>query len=99
MDRILTVEEIKEIVGSIAAKYNVERIYLFGSRARGDFRKDSDIDLRLDKGELKGLFQLSGLQSDLEEGLKMKVDLIITESLDKEFLERIKGEEIVIYEQ
>ena len=45
-----TIAEIKEIVAALAAQYGAERIYLFGSYARGDADKDSDIDLRIDKG-------------------------------------------------
>ena len=53
-----TVAEIKEIVAALAAQYGADRIYLFGSYARGDADKDSDIDLRIDKGAIRGL-QLS----------------------------------------
>ena len=45
-----TVDEIKEIVAALATQYRAERIYLFGSYARGDADTDSDIDLRIDKG-------------------------------------------------
>lgn len=97
--RPTNIEEIKEAVRRIARKYKVERVFLFGSYARGDVREDSDIDLRIDKGELKGLFQLAGLQSELEAELNMNIDLLTTGSLDEEFLDRIKEEEIIIYEQ
>ena len=40
-----TVAEIKEIVSAMAAQYGVDRIYLFGSYARGDTDKNSDIAL------------------------------------------------------
>ncbi len=36
-----------EITERLSAKYNPEKIYLFGSRARGDFNEDSDYDLLL----------------------------------------------------
>ena len=35
----------KEIISNIAQKYNVASVGLFGSRARGDFREDSDYDI------------------------------------------------------
>jgi predicted nucleotidyltransferase len=37
-------EEICDIVGSVAAEYGVEKVYLFGSRARGDGHEGSDYD-------------------------------------------------------
>ena len=39
-----TFEELCQIVGAIAAEYGILKVYLFGSRARGDNRPDSDYD-------------------------------------------------------
>jgi predicted nucleotidyltransferase/HEPN domain-containing protein len=36
---------LRDIVRRLAEAYDPERIYLFGSRARGDFRPESDYDL------------------------------------------------------
>ena len=90
-----TVDEIKEIVAALAAQYGADRIYLFGSYARGD--KDSDIDLRIDKGAIRGL-QLGGLAADLEDALGIPVDLIPTGSLDSKFLNSISDDEVLLYE-
>ncbi|MEM0480874.1 MAG: nucleotidyltransferase domain-containing protein, partial [Candidatus Aenigmatarchaeota archaeon] len=40
-------QKIKEIILNIAKEMNIEidKIILFGSRARGDYREDSDYDL------------------------------------------------------
>ncbi len=38
-------KEAKEIAEIVAKKYKPEKIILFGSVARGEIRKDSDIDL------------------------------------------------------
>ena len=97
--QIYAIEEIKDVVCEIAKKYGVERVSLFGSYARGEARQDSDIDLRIDKGRIRGLFQLSGFHLDLEEKLKTHVDVLTTESLNDKFLKRISGEEILLYEQ
>ena len=40
-----TVDEIKKIVAALAAQYGADRIYLFGSYARGNADKNSDIAL------------------------------------------------------
>ena len=73
------------------------RIYLFGSYARGEATPDSDIDLRVDKGNMKGLFALGALCADLEDGLGKKLDLLTTGSLEQRFLQRIAKEEVLIY--
>ena len=92
-----TIEEIKTIVAPIARKYGVERVYLFGSYARGDVNENSDIDLRIDKGSLKGLFALCGLYTEIEEALQMKVDILTTGSLEEDFLRKIQKEEVLLY--
>lgn len=93
-----TIEEIKTIVEPIARKYGVERVYLFGSYARGDVNENSDVDLRIDKGSLKGLFALCGLYTEIEEALQMKVDILTTRSLEDDFLRKIQKEEVLLYE-
>ena len=92
-----TVDEIKKIVAALAAQYGADRIYLFGSYARGDADKDSDIDLRIDKGAIRGL-QMGGLVADLEDALGLPVDLVPTGSLDSKFLNSISDDEVLLYE-
>ena len=92
------ISEIKESVNKRAKEFGAERIYLFGSYARGDANECSDIDLRIDKGKIKGGFALAGLLLALEADLGTTVDLVTTGSLSRDFLESIKGEEQLIYE-
>ena len=91
-----TVDEIKEIVAALAAQYGADRIYLFGSYARGDANQDSDIDLRIDKGAIRGL-QIGRLAADLEDALGIPVDLVPTGSLDSNFLNSIADDEVLLY--
>ncbi len=92
-----TMQEIRDAAQELGAAYGAERIYLFGSYARGNASAESDIDLRLDKGNMRGLVQLAGLQLALEERLGKRVDLLPSDSLDERFLNRIRGEEIMLY--
>ena len=93
-----TLSEIQSIVTQLAKQYGAERIYLFGSYARGDMTNSSDIDLRIDKGNIRG-FQLGGLLLDLEASLGVPVNLVPTSSLDKRFLDTIRDDEILLYEE
>mgnify|MGYP005909375175 CR=1 FL=1 len=94
-----TLAEIREIVSKLAAQYGAKRVYLFGSYARGEATKNSDVDLRVDKGNLRGMFALGALYSDLEDSLGKDLDLLTTGSLDQRFLDQIAGEEIVLYDR
>lgn len=92
-----TISEIKSVVSELAQKYGAQRIFLFGSYARGDMKPTSDIDLRIDKGAIRGL-ELAGLLVDLEDALGVSVDLIPTGSLDDGFLASIQNDEVLLYE-
>lgn len=92
-----TIEEIRKTVTTVSKEYGVENVYLFGSYARGDNNEDSDIDLRIDKGAIRGLFMLSGFRNKLIDCLGKDVDVLTTQSLDKNFLEHISREEILLY--
>ena len=63
--KIYAIDELRALISPIAAQYGVGRIFLFGSYARGQATENSDVDLRIDKGNVKGLFTLGALYSDL----------------------------------
>ena len=92
-----TIEEIRQTAESLGQRYGVERIFLFGSYARGDNNEASDIDFRIDKGNIRGLFQLCGFKNQLEDMLGREVDVLTTQSLDEKFLSNIAKEEILLY--
>lgn len=96
-EKIYQIDDIKNIVAPIAQRYGAERIYLFGSYARGSASPDSDIDLRIDKGAIKGMIALSALRIDLLDKFQKNIDLLTTESLDDDFLNMIMNEEVLIY--
>lgn len=92
-----TISELRDIIAPLAREYGAERVYLFGSYARGDMTDGSDIDLRIDKGQIRGL-ALAGLLVDLEDALGLSVDLLTTASLDERFLDSIQNDEVLLYE-
>ena len=93
-----TIAEIRRVVSELAERYGAERVYLFGSYARGDAREDSDVDLHIDTGRIRGL-QFCGLLCDLEDAFGCHVDLVDTEGMDEEFRREITPEEVLLYEQ
>jgi predicted nucleotidyltransferase len=99
MDKhIYSIEEIRKIVSPIAQSYGIARLALFGSYARGEATADSDIDLLiLEKGKLRGMFQLAGFLYDLEENLHTTVDVLVDDAVSEEFMHAIRSEEIIVY--
>ena len=98
MDQVYNIEKIRKVASEIAKRHGVERMYLFGSYARGDAMPGSNLNFRIDKGTIRGLFALGGLYADLEDAFGLKIDLVTTDSLDEEFLRQIASEELLIYE-
>ena len=98
MTETRSISDIKRIVGNLAQQYGAERVYLFGSYARGEATEASDIDLRIDKGSVRGL-QFAGLLGDLEDALGRKVDLISTNGMDEQFRQMIAPDEVLLYER
>ncbi len=94
---IYTLDEIKEKTIPIAIKYGVSSMSLFGSYARGEATDESDVDLLINKGEIKGLIDLVDFIHDLEQSLKCNVDVVTTSSHNKKFLEKICKDEVLIY--
>ena len=92
-----TLEEIRQRTVPIAQRYGIRNLRLFGSYARGEARDDSDVDLRIDKGNLTGLFSYYAMVDELERALGRHVDLVLDDSRDKAFLEHIAGEELPLY--
>lgn len=102
-DKIYSIEEIKHIVVPIAIKYDVDRVFLFGSYARGEANSASDLDFVVDKGRLSGL-KFAGMLGDLQENFDKGVDLLTSSSLIKDdgytnFKQKIEKDMVVIYEQ
>lgn len=97
-NKIYTTDEIRKIVFPIALQHGIERVFLFGSYARGDATATSDLDFRIDNGNATDYFALGQMYCDLEDVFQKKLDLLTTGSLDQKFLDKIAKEEILIYE-
>lgn len=96
-DKVYTLDEIKAIANPIAARYGIDALYLFGSYARGEATAHSDLDFRVDRGNLIDLLELGGLFSELEDGFQKKLDVLTTQMLSPSFLNSIRAEEVLIY--
>jgi predicted nucleotidyltransferase len=94
-----TVSEIREKAVPIAKEYGIKQMSLFGSYARGDANDESDVDIYIEKGRLSSLIRYFMFVADLEKALQCHVDVVTTGIEDREFLDRIKGEGVLLYEE
>jgi len=87
--------KIKEIAG----EYRIEKVVLFGSRARGDHSETSDYDIAIFEKDLS-LIDQTLLRADIEEIHTLKkIDVVfINKDLDDKFMDNIMNEGVVIYE-
>lgn len=92
-----SVEELRRRIAPIARQHGVQSVFLFGSYARGTAGAESDIDLKIEKGALKSLFQISGFRLAVEDALNCPVDLVTSESSDRTFLDMIAKDEVLLY--
>lgn len=92
-----TVAELKAIIGPIAQAHGVKSVSLFGSYSKGHASVGSDVDLKIEKGQLKTLFQLCGFRLAVEDALKCPVDLVTSEASDPTFLKMIEKDEVLLY--
>jgi predicted nucleotidyltransferase len=74
---------------------------IFGSFARGEQKKKSDIDIAIEfeKGSQKSLLDLVRIENELRRIFKRKVDLGIFSSLNPYIMEDVKKEMRIIYEK
>lgn len=86
------INEIREI----AQTYDIDKVLLFGSRARGDYKERSDIDLAVYGGKTAKF----SLAIDEETSTLLKYDIVdMSASLQQELRESIEKEGKLIYEK
>ena len=88
--------EVIEEIRNLAQKYDIEKVILFGSRARGDFKERSDIDLAFYGGNSSRFI----LAVDEETPTLLQFDVLdLDKPIQAELLDSIKREGMVIYEK
>ncbi len=94
---MLTIAEIQKIITPICVKYGVKELYLFGSYARQEATNTSDIDIRINAGNVKDLFTLSAFRIDLVAALGLEVDIVSTLPISSKFQKSLKTDEVLLY--
>lgn len=90
-----SISSLKRKIIPILKKNGVAKAGIFGSYARGEAKKNSDIDIVVVPPKGIG-FGFAGIALELEEKLNKKVDLLTYKSIHPLFKKRILKEEIRI---
>ena len=86
----------KEALPSLARECGLDRVVLFGSRARGDNRERSDIDLAVSGGN----FPAFALDVDEETDTLLKYDFVnLDAAVQPELLAEIQKDGRILYEK
>ena len=90
--RDVVLDEIK----NYAKQFDIKKVILFGSRARGDYKEKSDIDLAVSGGNISAF----SIMVDEKTSTLLKFDIVnLDASVQQELLQSIDGDGIIIYEK
>ena len=90
-------QDIQEHATPVLERNDVEFAGIFGSYARGEAKKDSDIDFLVRFKKSKSLFDLIGVELELSEALKTKVDLVTEKALCRHIKDSVMADLKPIY--
>ena len=91
---------VKEVVGLVLKYKKPERIYLFGSRLRGDNLKKSDIDIAVEDNNFP--YRIKNIiKREVEENIRtlLDINLIWLDSVNGNFKKSVLEEGVIIYEK
>ena len=96
--KVLSFDEIFSLVKPIAERYRVEKIFLFGSYARGEATESSDLDFLVLGGQNFKLTRIFALAEDLREIFQKKVDVFeVNElNLNSDFYNVVMKERVLV---
>ena len=100
--KVLTVEEIQKAVIECMPKDFIDKVYLFGSYARGEADENSDVDLHIYTKNHCSLLKVSGYRLDLVEKLGVEVDMVFNQlsresPFYRKFSDNVTAEEALLY--
>lgn len=84
-------------IETLCKKYHVGTLSMFGSAARGEATKESDLDLLVSFSRPTSLLQMVALERELSSALGCKVDLLTEASLSPYLRKQILKERQLVY--
>jgi len=90
-------DSLFEKVRNYLVAKGAKRVEVFGSRARKEFRKNSDLDIIVAFKDTPSLMTLVRFEKELSKLTGVKIDLLTEKSISPLILDRIKSDRIVLY--
>ena len=90
------VRQHREAIYRAASRFRAANPRIFGSTLRGDDSENSDLDLLVDALPGATLFDLGGLQDELERLLGVRVDVVTPRDLPESFRDVVLAESRVL---
>lgn len=87
-------QDKREEILAIAAKYGAYNVRVFGSVARGESDADSDVDFLVEMEPGRSLLDLGGLLMELQEVLGCQVDVVTQKGLRARIREHVLAEAV-----
>ena len=94
MDKNL-IKKIKMDITNLKKNYGIKKIGVFGSYARGEETRESDVDILVEFHETPDLFKFFSLEEYLEKLLNKKIDMVRPQGLKAKIKDNVLSE--VIY--
>ncbi len=89
-------DNLKEKIKKILKKNKVKKAGIFGSYARGENKKNSDIDILIEVDKDYSLLDLARMKIQLEKAIKRNVDLVEYATIKPLIKNQILKEEVRI---
>lgn len=83
-----------DMILRIATEHGASAVQVFGSRARGSVRQDSDLDLLVRLDADRSLLDIVALKQDLEDALGCSVDVVTESSISPHMRDEILREAV-----
>lgn len=86
-------------IKNICLKEDISYLGLFGSQARGEAEKNSDVDILVQFNDVKSFFELSRIKDQFEAVFGKKVDLVLKSAVKESIRGYIEKDLVTLYGQ